>query len=56
MLKFFFYDEELKVFIDKATNKVQYLEHKVFIKKILMFTLIVLLAIICGVGLLLKLM
>ena len=55
LLKFFYYDEELNCYIDKSTNKVAYLERKTMTKKILLVTLAVLLAVICGISLLLKL-
>ena len=55
LLKFFYYDEELNVYIDKSTNKVAYLEKKTWTKKCLMITLAVALALICAVSLLLKL-
>ena len=50
--KFFFYDDELKVYIDRANAKVQYLERKVYIKKILLFILVVVLG-LCAVTMLL---
>lgn len=50
----FYYDEDLKVYINKATNKVSYLESKTFTKKILLVSLVLLLGIILVATLILK--
>jgi len=54
--KLYFYDEELKVYIDKATDKVSYLERKTYMKKILLASLVFLLAILVIVLLFLKML
>lgn len=54
--KLFFYDDELNVYIEKATDKVKYLERKVWQKKVLLFTLIVALGVIIAISLLMKLL
>ena len=54
LLKFFYYDENLKVYIDKAKDKVTYLERKTYTKKIMLSVLIVVLALIALTLLLLK--
>ena len=45
MYKFCYYDDELKIYIDKASDKVSYLKQKIFCRKVLLFTLIVVLGI-----------
>ena len=50
----FYYDEDLKVYIDKATNKVSYLERKTYVKKILLVILIVALGILLAALFVLK--
>ena len=54
LLTLFYYDEDLKVYIDKATNKVSYLERKTYVKKILLVCLMVLLGILLAVSIVLK--
>ena len=46
LLKFFYYDEELQIYIDRSTKKVQYLERKAYCTKILLMSLVCLLAVI----------
>ena len=52
----FAYDETLNIYIDKATGNVGYLERKIWVKKVLMFTLIISLGLICLIALLFKVM
>ena len=54
LLKLFYFDEELSVYIDKATSKVSYLERKTYIKKVLLVVLVLLLGLTCVILLLLK--
>ena len=54
--KLFYYDENLQVYIDKAKDKVSYLEKKVYTKKILLFVLILLLGLVAVILLLLKML
>ena len=51
----FFYDDELNIYIDKSTGNVRFLEAKIYLRKILMFILIVCLGLICIVSLIMKL-
>ena len=50
----FFYDDELNIYIKKSTGNVVYLEAKIYMRKILMFILVISLAIICIICLVAK--
>ena len=54
LLKFFYYDDELKIYIDKATGKVSYLERKTYCRKILLIVLMVTLGVLLAVMIVLK--
>ena len=55
MNELFFYDDDLNIYISKSTGNVQYLEAKIFMKKILLFILILCLGLINIVTLMMKL-
>ena len=55
LAELFFYDDELNIYINKSTGNVVYLEAKIYMRKIIMFTLIFCLFVIAVICLVSKL-